>query len=161
MRIEKTTRQAILKRAQENPSITVNEIVGMIETYCEAPDTASLVEAEMKRTARKLLATLRDDKKERTHFALGDMSGVYVCIDSCGRLELSPNAGNQLEPLSCVENQLKVKRNGLNKSLRKVSQIKKALGLCVDVSGTRSEETTALAEKLYAMADELQSLLAM
>lgn len=161
MRIEKNTRQAILKKAQENPSITIGEIVDMLETHCQMPDTATLVDTEMKRVARRLLATLRDDKNERTHFALGDMRGIYVCIDTCGRLEMMSSAGDRLEPLSAVENQLKVKRNGLNKSLRKVSQIKKALGLCVDMKGVYSEETTALAEKLYSMADELQALLAM
>ena len=160
MKIDKNTRQAILKKAQENPFITVSEIVDMLEAHCQAPDTASLVDAEMKRAARRLLATLRDDKNERTHFALGDKKGVYVCIDTCGLLEMTSDAGDRLEPLSSVENQLKVKRNGLNKSLRKVSQIKKALGLCVDMKGAHSEETAALAEKLYSMADELQALLA-
>ena len=161
MRIDKDTRRAILKKAQENPAITIDEIVAMLETNCPTPDAASLVDAEMKRVARRLLASLRDDRKERTHFAIGDKSGVYVCIDTCGRLDMISAAGERLEPLSSVENQLKMKRNGLNKSLRKVSQMKKALGLCVDVKGARSEETTALAEKLYAMADELQALLAM
>jgi len=161
MRIDKSTRQAILKKAQENPSITIGEIVEMLENNCTRPDAASLVDAEMKRAARRLLTTLHDNKHQRTHFAVGDKSGIYVCIDTCGRLEITSAVGNKLEPLSSVENQLKVKRNGLNKSLRKVSQIKKTLGLCVDMKGTNSEEATALAEKLYSMADELQALLAM
>lgn len=161
MRIDQNTRQAILKKEQENPSITIGEIVDMLETNCTMPDVASLMDAEMKRVARRLLTNLRDNKHERTHFAIGDRSGIYVCIDTCGRLEMTSAAGDKLEPLSSVENQLKVKRNGLNKSLRKVSQIKKALGLCVDMKGAHSEETTALAERLYSMADELQALLAM
>ena len=133
----------------------------MLEANSQALDIASLVRAEKKRTARKLLATLRDEKNLRTHFALGDACGTYISVEKSGQLTKAIPEETQLEPLFAVENQLKVKRNGLNKSLRKVSQIKKALGFSAGLNAARSDETTAMAEKLYAMADELQSLLAM
>jgi hypothetical protein len=88
MRIDKNTRQAIIKMAQERPSITTDEIVAMLDTNDQTLNVASLVTAEKKRTARKLLASLRDEKKERTHFAVGDILGTYVRLEKCGQIEL-------------------------------------------------------------------------
>ena len=80
-----------------------------------------------------------------------DRKHTYVNVEQCDRFER----------LSLIEKQLRAKRNGINRSLGKVAYTKKALGKCVAIHGNRSVETTAMAEKLYAMADELQSLLAM
>ena len=149
MRINKEVREAVLKRVQRGLPVTVDEIAEMLDG--KEADIARLVTNEKKRTVRRLLASIRDAENVRSCFAMQDKKHTYVNVDQCDRFER----------LSLIEKQLRAKRNGINRSLGKVAYIKKALGKCVAINGARSLETTAMAEKLYAMADELQSLLAM
>ncbi|MEG2134902.1 MAG: ParB/RepB/Spo0J family partition protein [Clostridia bacterium] len=107
--------------------------------------------ADKKRTARRLLSSFRDDDQTRAYYAACDRTGSYVGVKRC----------RDAETLKLVESQLRKKRDGINKSLGKVSRLKKSFGKAVCVASENSNETKALAEKLYAMADELQTLLAM
>lgn len=149
MRISKNVREAILKRVQNGVPVTVGEIAEMLDG-AEA-DVARLINNEKNRAVRRVLASIRDADDVRSCFAICDKDHTYVSVDHC----------DCYEKLAMVETQLRAKRNGINRSLGKVAYMKKAFGKCVSIHGARSGETTAMAEKLYAMADELQSLLAM
>lgn len=151
MKINAKTRESITAMVRERPEITIDEVVRLLDESGQKPDIARLVEAEKKRAARRLLASFRDQKRTRTYFSICDKNRTFVGVESCGDSEL----------LSYVEDQLRIKRNGINRSLQKVTQAKKKLGVCADISGMDTEKTTVMAEKLYAMADELQALLAM
>ena len=149
MRISKDVREAILKRVQSGAPVTVDEIAKMLDGA--DADVARLVANEKNRTVRRMLASIRDDSNARTCFATCDKNHAYVNVERC----------DSYERLALIEKQLKVKRNGLNRSLGKVAYMMKAFGKCVSIHGARPGEATAMAEKLYAMADELQGLLAM
>lgn len=151
MKMDKNVRAVILERIQNNASITIDEVVSMLDAHAEEPDVARLIANEKKNTARKVIASLRGKDKVRTHFALCDQEHTFVNVEYC----------DGYEKLIMVEKQLKARRNGINRSLGKVAYLKKAFGKCVEITGTRSDEATALAGKLYAMADELQALLGM
>lgn len=149
MRISKDVREAILKRVQSGFPVTVDEIAKMLDGA--DADVARLVANEKNRTVRRMLATLRDENNARTCLATCGKDHAYVNVERC----------DSYERLGLIEKQLRAKRNGINRSLGKVAQTMKAFGKCVSIHGVHSNEATAMAEKLYAMADELQALLAM
>ena len=150
MKMDKNVRADILERIQNNASITIDEVVSMLDAHADELDIERLIANEKKSAARKVIASLHGKDKVRTHFALCDQEHTFVNIEHC----------DGYEKLVLIEKQLKEKRNGLNRSLGKVAYLKKAFGKCVAINGARSDEATALASKLYAMADELQSLVA-
>ena len=100
---------------------------------------------------RNIYERYADKNKVRSYYAMCDPAHTFVNVDKCV----------VYEKLAMAEKQLKTKRDGINRSLGKVTRMKRSLEKCVAKSGMQSEEATALATKLYAMADELPSLIGM
>ena len=151
MRINRNVREAIIEKIQNSTTITVEEVMDILNTRIEKDDIARLVANEKKRVARRTIASVRDKNKVRSYYAMCDPAHTFVNVDKCV----------VYEKLAMAEKQLKTKRDGINRSLGKGTRMKRSLEKCVAKSGMQSEEATALATKLYAMADELQSLIGM
>ena len=111
MRIKKNVRKAVLKHVESGTPITVDEIAGMLDGG--DADVTRLVINEKKRSVRRMLASIRDGDNTRACFAMYDKDHTYVNVDRCDRFEC----------LSLIEQQLKAKRNGINRSLGKVAYI--------------------------------------
>ena len=151
MKIDESIRKTIKEQILANKAITVDEVVKLIDVSAEEPDIEKLVANDKKNKARHMLASFRDKNNVRIYYGLRDQDRTFVNVEKC----------DAYAKLALVENQLRVMRNGLNRSLGKVTCLKNAFGKCVALNGERSAEATALANKLYAMADELQSMLTM
>jgi hypothetical protein len=106
----KPLRTKIVNHVKKHGRITVSEAKGIIRSAysCEIEEA---YESHMATFVRNALASIRDEEGMRTTFSVIDDSGnrVYIDVDTCKDSEL----------VNRVLKQLKTKKNGLLKSMKK------------------------------------------
>jgi hypothetical protein len=119
MKIEKKHRDFILDKIRGAENITAKEVADIIKIYGPAPDVERLIENEYKATARKLLASTKDDNGLRECFAVKEITGKVVYVN----IAKTKNSSD----LDKVTAALAKQYRGLNKSMKKIELRKKVL----------------------------------
>lgn len=111
MALDKRIKEKINSVMEDNPSISMDELIEIVKQYAPKPDTQKLVNQEYRRMAQRLMASYRDTAGVRDCFSVKSETGnLYVNISHT----------KDKEDLQKVRQQLSKKYRGLNRSLKKV-----------------------------------------
>ena len=117
MKLNMEIRELVSQRIADNPEIQLEEIMRLLRTFAEKPDTAVLLEREYRMTARRILNTIRDTDGVREVYALNDDACTFINVARC----------RDIVQLDQVCGQLAQKVKGLRRSMKKIKRCRTAL----------------------------------
>lgn len=131
-RLEPKAREMIKHKLFDAGEIRTEEVVDLIRPHYQF-DPVAAKERELKRMAHQMMSSVRDEKGDRSTFAC-NVAGVskYVNVDK----------SNDLDNLRGVDEQLRVKLEGLKKSSRKASNRRMEVEgqMSLDLTGSDKKE---------------------
>lgn len=109
MRLSKAAKTAIKQSILCFPTLKIDDVENMIDEYGGEPDVEKLIKADRRRTARRYIASSKDENNIRNVLAIDDRSGTYIVLDQC----------DDVEKIEAVIAQLSRKVSGINNTIRK------------------------------------------
>lgn len=127
MALDKRIKEKINSIIADNPSISMDELIGIVREYAPKPDVRKLEDQEYRRIAQRLMASYKDESGVRDYFSVkAEGTSEYVNVSR------TTDKGD----LQKVRYQLSKRYRGLNKSLRKIDTREQVLNGQIDMDET-------------------------